>query len=175
MRHRVLRLALLPLLLAAACDDEDPEEPFAIVAAIQLLDQCDPATFNAALGAGTCINRTFGMTFNEFNTTLGQSGFVPQWRIDPPELELEEGTTMEVVNLGGETHTFTEVAAFGGGIVPQLNQAAGTTTPAPECLALISSDFIEAGRSAPHSFDEEGDERYQCCIHPWMRTIVHVD
>ena len=82
---------------------------------------------------------------------------------------------MSVVNLGGETHTFTEVDEFGGGMVPELNRSAGTTTPAPECLTLLSSDFIASGRTVFHLFEEEGDEKYQCCIHPWMRTTVHVD
>ena len=176
MRFRSM-LALMTCLLPIACSDDDPTEPFALVAAIQLLDQCDPATFNAALGPGTCINRTFGMPFDQFTAELAQTGVVAAWRIDPAQLEVEDGTTITVVNLGGETHTFTEVEEFGGGVVPALNQAAGTPIVAPECLALVNTSYIAAGRSVLHTFeeDEEGDEKYQCCIHPWMRQTVHVD
>jgi hypothetical protein len=33
----------------------------------------------------------------------------------------------------GETHTFTEVAQFGGGLVGLLNDLSGNPVPAPEC------------------------------------------
>jgi hypothetical protein len=81
---------------------------------------------------------------------------------------------LAAVNLGGETHTFTEVDDFGGGIVPQLNDLAGVPVPAPECLALVSDDFIPPGGSDSEVEDEEGTELYQCCIHPWMRAKVHI-
>ena len=73
-------------------------------------------------------------------------------------------------------HTFTEVAHFGGGIVPLLNQLSGNTVPAAECLNLEPDDFVAPGATYAEEepLDEEGTEHYQCCIHPWMRTEVHV-
>jgi hypothetical protein len=40
---------------------------------VQLLDDCDPATFNAAIGPGTCI-RDGGTTFSEFVAQLLAQG-----------------------------------------------------------------------------------------------------
>jgi len=61
---------------------------------------------------------------------------------------------------------------FGGGIVPLLNQLSGNTTVAPECLALEPDDFIPPGGSDSDDEVEVGTEKYQCCIHPWMRVTV---
>ena len=56
----------------------------------------------------------------------------PAWRNDPSYLKIEPNETVRVTNGGGRGHTFTEVAAFGGGRVPPLNVG---LTPAPECAA----------------------------------------
>lgn len=48
-------------------------------------------------------------------------------------LEVSEGTSLPVMNTGGELHTYTEVEDFGGGVVPMLNQLSGKTTVTPEC------------------------------------------
>jgi hypothetical protein len=47
------------------------------------------------------------------------------------------------VNKGGETHTFTRVAEYGGGIVPFLNDLAQTPIVAPECSA--ETTFVPPG------------------------------
>jgi hypothetical protein len=82
------------------------------------------------------------------------------------------GQTLLAINRGGEAHTFTEVAEFGGGIVPLLNELTGETTVAPECEALGPADFIPPGGSTSDEVEEAGTERYMCCIHPWMRATV---
>jgi hypothetical protein len=69
-------------------------------------------------------------------------------------------------------HTFTEVEAFGGGFVPELNALSGNPVPAPECLALDPDDFVPPGGTYSDEVEEPGTERYQCCIHPWMRATV---
>ena len=91
------------------------------------------------------------------------------WRFTPLNAHLRVGDEFVAVNRGGEAHTFTEVEEFGGGIVPDLNQLAGTPTPAPECLQLTGSDFVPPGGTARDEASEAGTEKYQCCIHPWMR------
>ena len=68
---------------------------------------------------------------------------------------------------GGEEHTFTEVAEFGGGVVPPLNSGVPTR---PECLALAPTDFIASGAQTTHTFEAGETAKYQCCIHPWMRA-----
>jgi plastocyanin len=170
MRRSMMLGALAAALLTTACDSlfdsSDPDR-------INMRDDCDPATFNAALGAGTCVGAG-STTFSVFNATLNATGSVPAWRFDPVELTVDEGTSLSVNNLGGEDHTFTEVEAFGGGEVEPLNQASGNPTEAPECVGQLSAGIIEPGAHITEDFDEAGDEKYQCCIHPWMRTVVHV-
>jgi hypothetical protein len=33
--------------------------------------------------------------------------------------------------------------------------------------------MIPPGGRFSEDVDEDEDELYQCCIHPWMRTIIH--
>ena len=141
---------------------------------VSVEDQCDPASFNAALGAGTC-SKQGNMTFAQFNSELSATGQVAAWRFVPQALTVRVGQSITATNNGGEMHTFTEVAQFGGGIVPSLNQASGTTVVAPECQQLAATDFIASGTT--FTADAEtmaGTEHYQCCIHPWMRATVTV-
>jgi hypothetical protein len=141
--------------------------------AINILDACDPDTFNAALGAGTCV-RNGGIRFDNFIELLRRHRSVGPWHFTPPQAGMDVGDVLLAVNNGGETHTFTEVEEFGGGIVPLLNDLTGLTTVAPECNQLQPGDFIPAGGSSSETEDEEGVEKYQCCIHPWMRTEVRI-
>jgi hypothetical protein len=140
---------------------------------ITLFDACDPESFNAALGPGTCV-RNGGIKFDQFLELLGKHHSVGPWHFAPGQLNLAIGGTLIANNRGGETHTFTEVDDFGGGIVPLLNQLAGTPNVAPECAQLQAGDFLAPGTSSQEVEDEEGVEKYQCCIHPWMRAEVRI-
>jgi hypothetical protein len=140
---------------------------------IDLFDACDPETFNAALGPGTCV-RNGGVRFENFLELLTRHHSVGAWHFTPPQAQMGVGDTLVAVNRGGETHTFTEVEEFGGGIVADLNARMGLTTVAPECNQLAPAAFIPAGGSSAETEDEEGVEKYQCCIHPWMRTEVRI-
>jgi hypothetical protein len=95
-------------------------------------------------------------------------------RFAPPNVTMRVGEDLVAINKGGETHTFTEVEEFGGGIVPVLNQLTGLTTIAPECQQLAAGDFIAPGGSSRETEHEAGVEKYQCCIHPWMRAEVRI-
>lgn len=167
-------LALLPLFLAvSACKDS-----LASGGTIRLEDNCEPASFNAALGAGACLHASSGggMTLSAFNAELAANHSVAAWYMEPDQMTVREGSTFSVTNTGGETHTYTEVDEFGGGVVPALNAASGNTTVAPECVdaAEFDSTAIASGQTKQHTFDERGTEKYQCCIHPWMRQVVTV-
>jgi hypothetical protein len=94
---------------------------------------------------------------------------VPSWRFSPDTIHVSREWALAIVNRGGEVHTFTEVAEFGGGIIPDLNALAGTPVPAPEC-SPASLVFIPAGGQTSHTFEPGGADKYQCCIHPWMRA-----
>jgi plastocyanin len=102
-----------------------------------------------------------------------ETGSHPLWANSPVTTTVQEGTTLEVVNVGGRGHTLTRVASFGGGIIPLLNTRDDTRVPAPECLSGIVQ-IPAGGGSELYTFTGVGEQRYQCCFHPWMRTTVNV-
>ncbi len=145
---------------------------------IRMYDDCDPATFNAVLGDGTCIGKG-RTTFDEFIGELEETQDARAWRNQPSAMKVNVGRATVIENRGGEVHTFTKVAAFGGGFVPDLNGISGNPVPAPECLNFGAMVFIPAGGTdeGPTAGSAElpvGTNRFQCCIHPWMRTLVEV-
>jgi len=181
MRRRLsaATIAMLTLLLGS-CDDAArttaPQLELKTIAGgeqrqVQMTDGCDPQTFNAALGVGTCT-RQGGVTFAKFLTLLGRHQKVGAWNFAPSTLNVRVGQELLAVNHGGEEHTFTEVEEFGGGFIPDLNSLSGNPVPAPECLSLAPGDFVLPGGTDTDEVEEEGTELYQCCIHPWMRTVV---
>ena len=102
---------------------------------VEIRDNCDPASFNAVLGEGACV-RNGGLTFDALIERLLATGEVRSWRFSPEQLKLAAGGTVTAVNRGGEFHTFTEVAAFGGGCVDEINALIGLT-PVPECASKV--------------------------------------
>lgn len=157
-----------PTLAVASATSAETEHP------VQMLDQCDPATFNAAIRPGTCVSGHPGITFDAFIGQLTARQIAPAWRFAPSNLTATFGSTLVAINRGGEVHSFTKVASFGGGVVPRLNALAGTPVPAPECLAAPRSEFVGPGGVDVEQVDVQGTVNYQCCIHPWMRTTVTV-
>ena len=191
--HQPIRLfsVLIPLavVLVACSDSSTPVDPSEIPAVdvspaggvvaqansdgsrrIVMLDECDPGSFNAVIGPGTCVGRNGGLQFDAFIALLQKHARVPSWRFSPNTIHVPRELTLPIANQGGEVHTFTEVEDFGGGIVPDLNALAGTPVVAPECLALGPTDFIAAGAQTSHTFERGEADKYQCCIHPWMRA-----
>ena len=149
---------------------------------INLVDDCDPD--DPAWAPVGCLQNDGDVTAAEFNQFLRsplydnipptgvEPGLFlvghPSWRNDPSHVVIEDGKAMKIRNVGGRPHTFTQVAQFGGGVVPPLN--VGTQT-APECATALR---IPAGDSTTIVADGEGIQRYQCCFHPWMRATVRV-
>ena len=180
-RWTVAAAAACTSLLLNGCEDAGrPTAPGPLSAAVagretrqvQMMDACDGESFNAALGAGTCA-RKGGVPFGQFLKLLGKHQTAGAWHFAPATLNVRVGQTLLAVNQGGEVHTFTEVEEFGGGIVPELNALSGNPVPAPECLALAPGDFVPPGGSHTDEVERPGTERYECCIHPWMRATVH--
>ena len=177
--HALRSATLLFTALLAACSDASRLEPTAPEAArggettrrIEMLDACDPLSFNAVLGQGACT-RPGGLSFDTFIAQLTAKGVVDAWRFAPgSNVQARVGQELLAINRGGETHTFTEVEEFGGGIVPLLNQLSGNTEVAPECNPATLT-FIPPGGTYSDEVEEPGTEHYQCCIHPWMRATV---
>ena len=163
-------VALLSLTVGAGAVQGDKK--------FRLLDDCEPTSFNAVLGDGACIGNG-NTTFDEFIAELAATQDAHEWRNQPSQAHLNVGRPTEIENRGGEVHTFTKVAEFGGGFVPDLNGISGNPVPAPECLNFGSNVFIPAGATeegptAGSSDLPVGTSRFQCCIHPWMRTTIEV-
>lgn len=149
---------------------------------VRILDQCDPTTFNVAVGPGDCVRDPripfHTVSFQDFVGQLQVHHAVLGWYNNPGNLEANPGDVIEAVDRGGEPHTFTRVAKYGGGVVPILNTLAGTPIPAPECAALApnSSEFLSPGDTDHEAVPgRPGRYHYQCCIHPWMKTDVVVE
>ena len=172
--RRPLIALLAPLCLSFCNDSNSNSVSPAVNGAVSMLDQCDSASFNAGIGAGTCT-RQGNETFSAFNAELAASQTVAAWRFDPATLTLSAGGMIVATNNGGEVHTFTLVNSYGGGVEPSLNTASGNPTEAPECMQLPAAALIAPGGTfTTPAITTAGTYRYQCCIHPWMRTTVTV-
>jgi hypothetical protein len=141
---------------------------------VQVRDDCDPATFNSGPpdgpGLGHICGGDGGTTFGEFIAELQATQRAEHWRFNPDQMS--EPQNIVAQNRGGETHSFTKVAKFGGGQVDVLNALSGNPVPAPECLAAsVGATFVGPGQNLKVDGVAGGD-KYQCCIHPWMRTTV---
>ena len=143
---------------------------------VTLMDACDPETFNApppaGAGPGTC-ERQGGVRFGNFLDELGQHHSVGAWHMAPGQVTIKLGDELSAFNHGGETHTFTEVDEFGGGFVQPLNVLGGFGATIPECDPT-KVQLLKPGDSFHETTDEVGVEKYQCCIHPWMRAEVRI-
>jgi hypothetical protein len=145
---------------------------------IRMYDDCEATSFNAVLGDGSCIGNGH-TTFDEFIAELAATQDAHTWRNQPSAMHVNVGRPTVIENRGGEVHTFTKVANFGGGFVPDLNGISGNPVPAPECLNFAGIVFIPAGAddtgpTAGSAGLPVGTSRFQCCIHPWMRTVIQV-
>jgi hypothetical protein len=103
------------------------------------------------------------------------------WWINNRKETINAGDSLHVVNQGGIVHTFTEVRAFGTGFVPEWNTALPTGTPAAAVLenpglTFVTSNLVDAtaARDVPAAQLTRGTHKFQCLIHPWMRTEVTV-
>lgn len=158
---------------------------------IKMLDDCDPASFNAALGDPNACITPHGQghdhtTIDEFISELQATQQVAAWKFKPSMLSTRAGRPVILENRGGETHTFTMVKAFGGGFVPILNQLSGNPDPADECVSPDNSQapappsptnvFVSAGAQEAFSTAglSPGTYMFECCIHPWMRVVLTV-
>jgi len=145
------------------------------------LDECDPATFNAptAVGPDFCRNIALGAatTFSDLFAEAAAGTPDPNWDFEPDAITVKKGTAISAVNQGGEPHTFTEVAKFGGGFIPGLNAPGEDVVP--ECArgfsrVAVAKTRILQGSQLQVTGLSKGEHLFQCCIHPWMRVKVEV-
>ena len=137
---------------------------------IFLRDLCGGDSWTAF--GGCVINGPVGRP--EWLERVLTTGSHPLWANSPVQTTVQEGTTLEVVNVGGRPHSFTRVENFGGGLLALLNTREDTAIPAPECVSGGVQAIPGAGGAVHHTFTGTGEQKYQCCFHPWMRTTVDV-
>src|SRR5215469_3689638 len=133
---------------------------------IIMRDACDPASFNAAVGAGTCVSGNHGNTlFSDFIGELQSDHIAGAWRFNPllnaneghfslARLDLTQGDQTTIQNAGGEEHTFTRVDKFAGGFVPPLNGLSGNPDPAPECAQMVNGRLEPPPENAANQVGE---------------------
>jgi hypothetical protein len=176
-------LAAFAALLSAPATAAEGEA--ARVHVVRIDDDCHARSFNRAVGPGTCVGD--GQTrFAEAIAQLRDDGAAGQWRLSPDHFTATRGDSLRVRSFGGEFHTFTAVARFGGGCVPFLNRILGLR-PVTECADLVS---LPDGTQIPRGFVQTavppggrlvvpdlqvGRHRFQCLVHPWMHTTLTVE
>ena len=185
MRRNAVVAALLAgcfsfVLATQASAQDKSERPAASPTPAQIvaLDECDPATFNAAIGPDFCKNVALGFstTFNDLFAKAAAGTPDPGWDFEPDVLHVKRGTPLLVVDQGGEPHTFTEVEKFGGGFIEPLNAGEPTV---PECAGgfknvAVAKTRILQGSQLQVTGLSKGEHHFECCIHPWMRVTVEV-
>jgi hypothetical protein len=147
----------------------------------EITDDCDP---NADLGPGGCLRAAGDVSRAEF-AAANANRFPghPSWRIVPPYIGDQFQPDIRAENTGGRGHTFTQVARFGGGFIPNLNPPGAI--PAPECATTNADGSLSPSPAALATRLDPGAElrvdglapgtyNFQCCIHPWMRTTVKI-
>jgi plastocyanin len=140
---------------------------------IAVRDDCDP-NGGWEVVPGGCTREQGTVSRAEFDSELHSPLSTAvvghqSWRLDPSYLAVKDGKNVRVTNMGGRPHTFTEVAAFGGGKGPPAFNVGLTT--APECPGSIN---MAPGETATVSGLAVGSHRFMCCIHPWMRAVIEV-
>lgn len=147
---------------------------------VRMRDNCDPATFTAGIPQipNVCVGGG-EVTFAEFVAALPDGGH-HDWRFQPNSTEVKPGTALRITNQGGETHSFTEVSRFGTNALPPfaefLNSSlpAGTPPAIPVDPAGVGATFVPSGGSLNVPALSLGVHRFQCFIHPWMRSTITV-
>ena len=137
---------------------------------------CDPVTF------GALCNPNFRgtTTLDQFRAQFAANFRVAGWEYGGGDIRVSSGQTFRVDNRGGEAHTFTVVANYGGGRVAPLNNPSEAV--APECTAganasnvdIASGAGINVTTGANGVIKTRGTFKVQCCIHPWMRATVRI-
>jgi plastocyanin len=181
MRTTVAKLAILAscMMSIAATEAVGQEHEGPRISQVVALDECDPTTFNAALGPDFCKNVTLGYftVLSDLFAKAAAGTPDPGWDFEPDVVHMKQGTILSVVDQGGEPHTFTEVKEFGGGFIPPLNAPGETVVP--ECSngfanVAVARTRILQGSQLQITNLSKGEHYFQCCIHPWMRVKVVV-
>lgn len=105
---------------------------------IELRDDCSNAPDS---GFPTCTIP--GSTdLEEFREEIRDHEFDGHWKYNPggvsvqgSTVDVDEGGKVVLINKGGQLHTFTRVAAFGGGFLPTINVGSPVSAPCTDWCA----------------------------------------
>jgi plastocyanin len=188
MKNRLLAVATVGLAFAAA----PATAALASDGGITVQDRCDHASFVAALGDPHACDRPAGdgggvTTFDELISSLVANQANDHWRFKEDKVTLRAGQPLTIsMNRGGEGHTVTEVDSFGLGCVEPLNALvfpgqdptafpAACADPATFTPGFLGGNLIAPGLpSFSYVGLSKGVHRFQCMIHPWMKSTVTV-
>ena len=172
LRGTVAGLFLAGAVLVAAANPTSAGDNGGLTATIR--DNCEAVSFNAAVGPGTCVGDG-NTTFDQFVAALPAGGH-PKWRNQTGSGELKSGGSISVVNRGGEFHSFTEVVDYGGGIVDFINQVGGFGAGPATTVTPFNplTDLVPPGGKTTITMLAPGTHKFQCMIHPWMRSTITV-
>lgn len=181
-----LFIGVIALTVSSTARPADARSPRAII--VEAQDRCDPATFNAALGPDAChpIEDRGTTTFEELLEETNPTDFGPDsWRFSRTNFSIQRGDWIRVLFTGGEAHSFSRVNRFGRGCVNDLNAPLGLPlwNGTPDATLPLSGNMCPAafgdirGPGAEFVVDRlpKGTHRFQCVIHPWMRSTVTVE
>src|SRR5579864_763147 len=101
-KFSLLAACLIFIGTTQALAQHSSEEHRSHVAQVVALDECDPTTFNAALGPDFCKNVTLG-AFTTLSNLFAEAAAGtpdPNWDFEPDSLKIEQGTTVSIVDQG---------------------------------------------------------------------------
>ena len=172
--HRIFIAMLSLVVLAAAGAVMSRASDIEVV---RIEDRCDQATFPPEAGC----QGSGGVTFNEFLEKLNpEDGGHGAWNFHFGRGHIDAGEALRIKNTGGEPHSFSEVSAFGTGVVPLLNGAlpAGTPPAVPVGFGSLEeatgATILFPGGDRVLTNLSPGKHKFECLIHPWMRIEVEV-
>ncbi|MHA6795262.1 cupredoxin domain-containing protein [Pseudonocardia bannensis] len=145
---------------------------------VRVQDECETTSFNAALGPGTCVGDGDGdgnVTFAKFSEKLNpKDGGHGAWRFDRREAKIRLGESVHVTNEGGEVHSFSEVSRFGTVGIPPLDAALPNGSPTALPVGDPGPTFLQPGETLHIHGLSAGTHKFECLIHPWMRSTIEV-
>ena len=141
---------------------------------LELRDDCEVESWSVVPCAYGDDEDDGSVSEAEFRAELSDGGHGAWW-IRQRAVTIDAGDTLSAENTGGIFHTLTEVDAFGRGCVPDWNVAVEETVENCGRIVTPQSLNLAPGQSATTAAPlSVGVHRFQCLIHPWMRTTVTV-
>ena len=146
---------------------------------IRMYDDCEPTSFNAVLGDGTCIGNGH-TTFDEFIAELAETQDAHEWRNQPSAMQVRRmwAANQTLRSRRGSTYLYSSRCLWW-----RLHSRSQWDLRESGSRAGVFELWIdrvhpagatEEGPTAGSSDLPVGTHRFQCCIHPWMRTVIEV-